>query len=49
MTYNVTATKERQRVDVFFKIGACSFIAELKVSYGIGVTKAIREALGQIL
>jgi hypothetical protein len=45
----VKATQEREWVDIRFTFNRKSFIAELKVCFGAGVTKSIREALGQLL
>ena len=45
----VDAIQERQRVDVRFDLKNKKVLAELKVSYGVGTTKSIREALGQLL
>src|SRR5208283_2024094 len=41
--------REKDRVDVEFKDGAMLCRAELKVCYGMAVTLAIREAIGQLL
>lgn len=41
--------QEQDYVDVVFHGGGASYRAELKVCYGVGSTKAIREALGQLL
>jgi hypothetical protein len=41
--------RERQGVDVFFRLGLVSYLAELKVCYGRRSTHAIREGVGQIL
>ncbi len=41
--------RERQGVDVFFRLGSASYLAELKVCYGRRATHAIREGVGQIL
>lgn len=45
----VSAKQEENHIDILFKIGGIEYIAELKVVYGVGTTKAIREALGQLL
>lgn len=42
-------TKERDFVDIAFDSGNVHYVAELKTCYGIDSTKAIREALGQLL
>jgi hypothetical protein len=41
--------QEQNYVDVVFKKDGKLYRAELKVCYGVGSTKAIREALGQLL
>jgi len=45
----VSAKQEENYIDILFNIGGVDYIAELKVVYGVGTTKAIREALGQLL
>lgn len=45
----ISAKQEENHVDVLFNVGGIEYIAELKVVYGVGTTKAIREALGQLL
>lgn len=45
----ISARQEENYIDVLFNIGSINYIAELKVVYGVGTTKAIREALGQLL
>jgi len=45
----VSAKQEENYIDVLFEIKRTHYIAELKVVYGVGTTKAIREALGQLL
>lgn len=45
----ISAKQEDNYIDVLFKVGSVNYIAELKVVYGAGTTKAIREALGQLL
>lgn len=47
--HTLTAVQEQQRVDIRFCFGDRAVIAELKVCYGVGTTKSIREALGQLL
>ena len=49
VNYGVRAERERQRVDVRFVWRKKTVLAELKVCYGVGATKSIREALGQLL
>lgn len=47
--HGVNARQELQRVDVAFRLKGAAVLAELKVCYGVGTTKSIREALGQLL
>lgn len=47
--HGIIGTKEKYHIDVAFEINNNQVMAELKISYGVGVTKSIREALGQIL
>lgn len=47
--HGIEARQEQQRVDVRFSYDNKSALAELKVCYGVGTTKAMREALGQLL
>ena len=42
-------SQENHHVDMSFKRSGKLYLAELKVCYGTGSTKAIREALGQLL
>lgn len=44
----IEASQEQNYVDILFNIGETTYIAELKIVYGVGPTKAIREALGQL-
>jgi len=44
----VTAKQEKNFIDILFHVGKEDFIAELKIVYGVGTTKAIRESLGQL-
>ena len=46
--HGVNAVQERRCIDVQFKLGSQSVLAELKVCFGVGPTKSIREALGQL-
>jgi len=46
---NVKATQEAEWVDIRFALNSKTFLAELKVCFGAGTTKSIREALGQLL
>lgn len=41
-------TQEKSQVDVSFLYNKKSYLSELKICYGVGTTKAIREALGQL-
>jgi hypothetical protein len=43
-----TILQEQNQVDVSFDTAKGSYLAELKVCYGVGTTKSIREALGQL-
>lgn len=45
----VSAKQEENYIDILFDIDGDGYIAELKVVYGVGTTKAIREAIGQLL
>jgi hypothetical protein len=45
----INVVQENNYVDVTFEKNEIIFRAELKVCYGVGSTKAIREALGQLL
>lgn len=45
----VAAVQEQGRIDILFKLKGKSCLAELKVCFGVGPTKSIREALGQLL
>ncbi|MEJ5366645.1 MAG: hypothetical protein WHS86_16240 [Desulfosoma sp.] len=47
--HGIMARQEQHRADVIFSFNNQSVLAELKVCYGAGTTKAIREALGQLL
>jgi hypothetical protein len=47
--YGTTAKQERDRIDIHFSLNAKSCLAELKVCFGVGARKSIREALGQLL
>lgn len=46
--YKIRGIQERARVDICFKAEGHSVIAELKICFGVGTTKSIREALGQL-
>jgi hypothetical protein len=47
--YHVDSVREQAQVDVRFNMNGQSFLAELKVCFGVGTRKSIREALGQLL
>ena len=47
--HKVKAAQEQQRVDIRFNLRNVSTLAELKVCFGVGTTRSIREALGQLL
>jgi hypothetical protein len=47
--HGIRAAQEQNRVDVRFSSEANSVLAEIKICYGVSTTKAIREALGQLL
>lgn len=47
--HGLTGVQEHQYVNVRFSRGEERILAELKVCLGVGTTKAIREALGQLL
>jgi hypothetical protein len=45
----IYAVQERDRIDIHFKLRRNEILAELKICFGVGTTKSIREALGQLL
>src|SRR3972149_1582965 len=45
----ISAKREENYIDVLFEVAGVNYIAELKVAYGVGTTKSIRESLGQLL
>jgi hypothetical protein len=45
----IDSVREQDQVDVRFNVNGRSFLAELKVCFGVGTRKSIREALGQLL
>ncbi|HEV2986992.1 MAG TPA: hypothetical protein VG759_01015 [Candidatus Angelobacter sp.] len=47
--YGINAIQERERIDIRFAWKEQSVLVELKVCFGVGTTKSIREALGQVL
>lgn len=44
----ISAKQEENYIDILFSINGVEYIAELKVVYGVGTTKSIREAIGQL-
>lgn len=47
--HRVRAVQESKAIDVQFQFRSCRVIAELKVCFGVGPRKSIREAIGQLL
>jgi hypothetical protein len=47
--HKTKATQEQQRVDIRFSLKGAAMLAELKICFGVGTTRSIREALGQLL
>jgi hypothetical protein len=47
--HKTKATQEQQRVDIRFSLRGAAMLAELKICFGVGTTRSIREALGQLL
>ena len=47
--HKTKATQEQQCVDIRFRLKGVSMLAELKICFGVGTTRSIREALGQLL
>jgi hypothetical protein len=47
--HRTKATQEQQRVDIRFDLEGVAVLAELKTCFGVGTTRSIREALGQVL
>lgn len=47
--HGAEASQERNQIDIEFKCRSKTVMAELKVCFGTGTRKAIREALGQVL
>lgn len=47
--HRVDALQERERIDIRFTLSNQCAVAELKICYGLGTRKSIREALGQLL
>jgi hypothetical protein len=44
----ISALQENEQVDVRFRVGDQTVLAELKICFAVGTRKAIREALGQL-
>jgi hypothetical protein len=47
--HKIRAAQERQRVDIRFNLGNLAMLAELKICFGVGTTRSIREAIGQLM
>ena len=47
--HRTAAVQEQGRIDIVFKLKGTSCLAELKTCFGVGTTRSIREALGQLL
>ena len=47
-TKGINAKQEENYIDILFEANRENYIAELKIVYGVGTTKAIRESLGQL-
>ena len=47
--HKIAAAQEQQRVDIRFTAKNLAVLAELKICFGAGTTRSIREALGQLL
>ena len=47
--HRVAAVQEQGRIDILFRLKGTNCLAELKTCFGVGTTKSIREALGQLL
>src|SRR5260221_7701413 len=48
MQHGINAVKERQQIDINFKMKERTELAELKTCYGVGKTTTISKALGQL-
>jgi hypothetical protein len=44
----ISAVQENQQIDVQFRLGDQTVLAELKICFAVGARRAIREALGQL-
>jgi hypothetical protein len=49
VAHGIEAVQEKRQIDVRFELNGQTALAELKVCFGVGSTKSIREALGQTL
>lgn len=47
--FQVDAVQEQAYIDILFSLKKETVLAELKTCFGVGTTKSIREALGQLL
>jgi hypothetical protein len=47
--HKIGATQEQKCVDIRFDLNGVAMLAELKICFGVGPTRSIREALGQLL
>jgi hypothetical protein len=47
--HTTDAIQEHNRIDIHFKMMKQMVLAELKICFGVGTTRSIREALGQLL
>lgn len=47
--HKLVAAQEQHRVDIRFAVKSLTVLAELKICFGVGTTRSIREALGQLL
>jgi hypothetical protein len=47
--HGIVAAQEQRRVDIRFKLKNVAMLAELKTCFGVGTTRSIREAIGQLL
>ncbi|HET9364556.1 MAG TPA: hypothetical protein VFP71_06130, partial [Candidatus Angelobacter sp.] len=47
--FRINAVQEKEQIDIKFSCKGQSVLVELKICFGVGTTKSIREALGQIL
>lgn len=47
--FRINAVQEKEQIDIRFSWNDQSILVELKICLGVGTTKSIREALGQVL